>query len=125
MISEDQQGGHQLIIPAVVPRRHGCLPLPGREQCGRVYKGRLRVDRECTFGCEDSGRAGILAVRGSAGLEDYQPNVRSLRSGRIWGWKSCEWELLLICCEVNGVGKNLGRLGSTPWAQWVVNSTVA
>lgn len=87
MISEDQQGGHQLIITAVVPADMGVYRCLAENSVGvSSTKAELRVDRKCTFGCEDSGRAGVTAVTAGAGLEDYQPSI-GLRSGRIWGWK--------------------------------------
>lgn len=86
MISEDQQGGHQLIITAVVPADMGVYRCLAENSVGvSSTKAELRVDCEYTCGCEDSGRAGILAVRGSAGLEDCQPSTGP-RPGRIWGW---------------------------------------
>lgn len=48
MISEDQQGGHQLIITAVVPADMGVYRCMAENSMGvSSTKAELRVDREC------------------------------------------------------------------------------
>lgn len=48
MISEDQQGGHQLIITAVVPGDMGVYRCMAENSVGvSSTKAELRVDREC------------------------------------------------------------------------------
>ncbi|TKC37937.1 hypothetical protein EI555_001434, partial [Monodon monoceros] len=56
MISEDQQGGHQLIITAVVPADMGVYRCLAENSVGvSSTKAELRVDRECMLGFDGSG----------------------------------------------------------------------
>lgn len=58
MISDDQQGGHQLIITAVVPADMGVYRCLAENSMGMSStKAELRVDREC-------GWPGLLAQGG-------------------------------------------------------------
>lgn len=51
MINEDQQGGHQLIITAVVPTDMGVYRCLAENSVGvSSTKAELRVERECTLG---------------------------------------------------------------------------
>lgn len=56
MISEDQQGGHQLIITAVVPADMGVYRCLAENSVGvSSTKAELRVDRECLIGFDSPG----------------------------------------------------------------------
>lgn len=90
MISEDQQGGHQLIITAVVPADMGVYRCMAENSVGvSSTKAELRVDRECdrrswmdarlelgsgaVLGCRRAQRT--LLVRGLSGQGGFGSSV--------------------------------------------------
>lgn len=118
MISEDQQGGHQLIITAVVPADMGVYRCMAENSVGvSSTKAELRVDREC-------GAAGLMAPEpelggGGAGLQEGPENA-GFRSGRTrnlsvlgpgWGWGS----YLLRKCLGRGGPRKVHRCPGHGW----------
>lgn len=99
MISEDQQGGHQLIITAVVPADMGVYRCMAENSVGvSSTKAELRVDRECGPRVE--------AGSGGAGWPE-DPESTRVRSCGIWnhrGWGA------LPPWGVSKLGMGLGTL---------------
>ena len=100
MISEDQQGGHQLIITAVVPADMGVYRCMAENSMGvSSTKAELRVDREC-----GSPQRALVSGRTGCGASYL---VAGVGAETLSPW------------EVPRLGRGLGQFGGV-WHTWAV-----
>lgn len=137
MISEDQQGGHQLIITAVVPADMGVYRCLAENSAGvSSTKAELRVDREChgqglmapgwaAWGLQPGGTVlGWRMVRRALVLARQELGPQCLVANGEFSGSPLGWGGSLVSLRGVQTGEEPSKVWRRPRAWWVVNVTV-